>query len=225
MLTDRRERVRRRLRRPAALVLAILAAAAAVLVLGAASAGRNASAAATPAQGLSSLAGQLLVASEQMGDPRFARTVVVMVQHDRSGAMGLVVNRPFRELPIATLLERLGEDTKGVTGTIRVHYGGPVEPGRAFVLHTTDYTADGTLVIAGGIALTAQPEILRDIAAGAGPRRSLLAFGYAGWAPGQLEDEIARGDWHIVPADVALVFGDGADAKWERAMGRRRQNL
>ncbi len=173
----------------------------------------------------SSLAGQLLVAAEQMGDPRFARTVVFMVEHDAHGALGLVVNRPFRELQIALLLERLGEDARGISGTIRVYYGGPVEPGRAFVLHTPDYMADGTQVVPGGIALTAQPEILRALAAGTGPRRSLLAFGYAGWAPGQLENEIARGDWHIVPADVALVFGEGADAKWERAMGRRRQNL
>ena len=224
MPTDRSERVRSP-RPPAALVLAILAVAAAVLVLVAASAGRGTAAAATAAQGPASLAGQLLVAAEQMGDPRFARTVVFMVQHDRSGALGLVVNRPFRELPIAILLERLGEDAKGATGTIRVHYGGPVEPGRAFVLHTVEYATDGTLVIGGGIAVTAQPEILRDIAAGSGPRRSLLAFGHAGWAPGQLEDEIARGDWHIVPADEALVLGEGADAKWERAMGRRRQNL
>ncbi len=219
MPTDRSERVRS-LPCPAALVLAMLAAVAATLMLVAASAGPNA-AGASPAQGAGSLAGQLLMAAPEMGDPRFARTVVYMLHHDAAGAMGLVVNRPFRELPLAFLLERLGLESQGVSGSIRVHYGGPVEPGRAFILHTTDYASEGGQVLGDGIALAGQPDILRAIGTGAGPRRALLTLGYAGWAPGQLEAEIAAGAWATVPADAGLIFDDNNDAKWERAMARR----
>ncbi len=172
-----------------------------------------------------SLTGQLLVATPEMGDPRFARTVIYMVHHDATGAMGLVVNRPFKEVSIALLLERLGMDKTGVRGDIRVHYGGPVEPGRAFIVHTTDYTAEGTQVIKNGIALTGRPAILRAIAAGTGPRRALFVLGYAGWAPGQLEAEIATGAWATAPADPGLVFGDNYEEKWDRAMARRKIDL
>ena len=171
------------------------------------------------------LTGQLLVATEELHDPRFARTVVYMVHHDAGGAMGLIVNRPFKEIPLALLLERLGADGRGVRGAIRLHYGGPVEPERAFVLHTADYTTQGTQVIGGGIALTGQPEILRAIGAGAGPRRALFALGYAGWAPGQLEAELHAGAWVIVPADQALLFDEHHDTKWDRALARRRIDL
>jgi len=172
-----------------------------------------------------SLTGQLLVATADMPDPRFARTVIYMVRHDASGAQGLVVNRPLREIPLAALLEQAGVEGKGVKGTVRLHAGGPVEGLRVFVLHTADYTADGTLLVKDGIALTFQPDILHAIAEGKGPRRTLFALGYAGWAPGQLEAEMKTGAWVRASADEALVFDDDHDAKWDRAMARRKIDL
>jgi len=196
-----------------------------ILVLGWAVSLANGEKVAVARPDAASLAGQLLVATPEMNDPRFTHTVIYMIHHDPDGAMGLVVNRPFKEVPIALLMDRLGMGGHGVGGVIRLHYGGPVEPGRAFILHTTDYATEGTQVIRGGIAVTGHPEILRAIGAGKGPRRALLALGYAGWAPGQLESEIRAGVWVTVPADPALVFGDNYNEKWERAMARRKIDL
>jgi putative transcriptional regulator len=131
------------------------------------------------------------------------------------------VNRPLGDAFLSDLLERLGLEGKGMAGEILVHYGGPVEPGRGFFLHTTDYKIESTQVIKDGMAITVQPEILRAIGAGTGPRRSLFALGYAGWAAGQLEGEIKAGAWVAVPADEALVFDENYEKKWERAMARR----
>jgi putative transcriptional regulator len=171
------------------------------------------------------LGGQLLVATAQLQDPRFVRTVVYLVRHDASGAMGLIVNRRVGEMPLAALMQQLGLDASGATGMIRIHYGGPVEAGRGFVLHTPEYASQGTLAIPGSLAMTFEPGILRAIADGHGPRRMLFALGYAGWAPGQLENEIGRGDWITVPSDEALVFDEDYDKKWERATARQRINL
>jgi len=173
----------------------------------------------------SGLAGQLLVAAEEMGDPRFVRTVILMVRHDATGAMGLVVNRPIGEVPIAKLLEGVGLDGTGVRGDIRLHYGGPVEPRQVLTLHAADYTIEGTLRVTGDTAVTGNPEILRAIGRGKGPKRHLVVLGYAGWAPGQLEGEMKAGGWVAVPADAAIVFDDKYDTKWERAMARRRVNI
>lgn len=179
----------------------------------------------TFAQSGRSLTGQFLVATEDLRDPRFTRTVIYVIRHDARGAMGLVVNRPLRDFPLAAVLQQFGLDSRGVTGTIRVHYGGPVDPGRGFMLHTAEYAADGTERIQGDIALTQQPAVLSDIARGAGPRRALFAFGFAGWAPGQLEGEIGRGFWITAPADEALLFDTDHQRKWERAMARRRLTI
>ena len=173
-------------------------------------------------QAARSLAGQLLVATEDLRDPRFVRTVIYMLQHDAGGAMGLVVNRPVGDAPLARLLEQFGLEGHGAGGSIRIHYGGPVEPGRAFVLHTADYAGDGTRVIKDGVALTAHPEIFDAIAQGRGPRRALLMLGYAGWAPGQLEGEIQRGAWITVPSAEALLFDEDYGKKWERATARQK---
>jgi putative transcriptional regulator len=172
-----------------------------------------------------SLAGQLLVATPEMPDPRFAGTVIYMVRHDSAGALGLALNRPIGTVPLAQLLERLGLESEGVSGNIRVHSGGPVDGGRGFVLHTAEYSRNGTVKVNEMVAVTFQPEVLRDIAAGAGPRRALFALGYAGWAPGQLEAEIKAGGWVGVPADEALVFDEDYEGKWRRAMARRMINL
>jgi putative transcriptional regulator len=171
------------------------------------------------------LGGRLLVATAQLQDPRFVRTVVYLVRHDASGAMGLIVNRRVGEMPLATLMQTLGLDASGATGTIGVHYGGPVETGRGFVLHTPEYAGQGTLTTPGGLGMTFEPGILRAIVDGQGPRRTLFALGYAGWAPGQLENEIGRGDWITVPSEEALVFDEDYEKKWERATARQRINL
>ena len=172
-----------------------------------------------------SLAGRLLVAAPSMPDGRFAETVIYMLRHDDTGAMGVVVNRPMGDVPAATLLGSLGLDEGGAEGSIRVHYGGPVENERGFVLHSTDYLDGDSLTVAGGLALSMNSDVVRAIAAGEGPRHSLLLFGYAGWGPGQLESEMMRDDWITVPADEALVFDGEYREKWRRAIDRRGVDL
>jgi putative transcriptional regulator len=172
-----------------------------------------------------SIAGRLLVATERMGDPRFRHAVIYMVRHDASGALGLIVNRPAARVAASQLLKDLGREDRGARGTIRVHYGGPVAPEQGFVLHSDEWRAKGTQVVDGGIAFTASPLVVDAIAHGAGPRRSLFALGYAGWAPRQLEAEMATDGWITVTADEAVVFDDDAASKWERAMARRKITL
>jgi putative transcriptional regulator len=173
-----------------------------------------------PAEG--SLAGQLLVAAPELADPNFQETVVYLVQHDRAGAMGLVINRLLGKGPLDRMLEGLGlaPQTKSDL-ELRVHYGGPVEPSRALVLHSPDWRGPDTLVVSDLAALTVSPGILEDIAAGRGPERSLFALGYAGWAPGQLESELAAGAWFVVEADEILLFDEQTETKWQRAFDRR----
>ena len=172
------------------------------------------------------LAGRLLVATERMGDPRFQRTVIFMVLHDPQGALGLVVNRPVREFTFRALFEGLRLDPAPAedSGSLLAFYGGPVEPERGFVLHSRDFVLDES-VVAGEFALTTEPAMLRALAAHNGPEHSLFAFGYAGWSAGQLESEIARGDWIVVPADAALVFADDPATTWARAIARRAIDL
>lgn len=167
------------------------------------------------------LVGRLLVATDNIGDPRFRRTVIFMINHDSRGAMGLVVNRLIGTRPIASLLELMGSDTIVGAGDIKVHYGGPVEFGRAFVLHSADYLGNGTVGVNKDVSMTAHVGIVRAIAKGKGPRRTLFAFGYAGWGPGQLESEIAADAWISVPADDEIVFGDDVEGKWREAMAKR----
>jgi len=166
------------------------------------------------------LAGQLLVATKQIGDPRFARTVIYMVAHDHSGAVGLVINRVYGKGPLKKFLKGFDIDANGADGEIRLHYGGPVEPGVGFVLHTADYNGPGTRVVDSRMAMTTEMSVLKAIAEGRGPRLALFALGYSGWGPGQLEGEIARGDWFSAPADEKLVFDDDDASKWDRAAGR-----
>ena len=176
-----------------------------------------------PAAG--SLAGQLLVASPDMGDPRFVGTVILMVRHNKDGAFGIVINRPVEERPIAGLLHALGQKDENVEGTIRLFAGGPVEQQIGFVVHSAEYHRPETLAIDGHVALTSSPEVLRDIAHHRGPAKSLLAFGYAGWGPGQLEMEMAQRTWFVAPADMALIFDEDRDKLWDAAMARRVINL
>jgi putative transcriptional regulator len=166
------------------------------------------------------LSGQLLVAMPGLQDPRFAKTVIYLCAHNADGAMGLVVNREIDAISFPDLLEQLDIEPSGDVEPIRVHFGGPVESGRGFVLHSPDYVQDTTMVVDGEVALTATIDILKAIAGGSGPRRRLLALGYAGWGPGQLDTEIKANGWLHVAADADLVFGADLEGKWQRAMGK-----
>jgi putative transcriptional regulator len=172
-----------------------------------------------------SLAGQFLVASPTMGDPRFERTVILMVRHDKDGAFGIVVNRPIGERPLAAILQLLGDKEPTVPGTVRIFAGGPVQPEAGFVIHSPDYHGAGTLDINERAAISSSREILRDIGNGKGPGKSLIVFGYSGWGPGQLESELARRDWVIAPADPKLIFDADRDKVWESAYAQRTQDL
>jgi putative transcriptional regulator len=169
--------------------------------------------------GRTSYAGQLLIASPDMGDP-FDHAVVMMAQHDRSGALGIVINRPLARRPIAAVLGALGADASGLANTdnVVIFLGGPVAPNIAFALHSADYHGDHTLDIDGRVAFSDAAGVLRDIGLGHGPKQSLIAFGYAGWAPEQLDDEIARGAWVTAPEDPALVFDTDRDKVWTDAL-------
>ena len=166
------------------------------------------------------LTGQLLIAMPGMTDPRFQRTVIYMCAHNEDGAMGLVVNRLFGSVTFEDLLEQLEIEIQEPIANMPVHYGGPVESGRGFVLHSTDYVRDGTLVVDDEVALTATIDILRAISENRGPRRNILLLGYAGWGPGQLDAEIQANGWLNVPCDESLLFDPELDTKWERSIAK-----
>jgi len=164
--------------------------------------------------------GQLLIAMPGMRDERFAKSVIYMCAHSEEGAMGLVLNQRLDSLTFAELISQLELDEKHLSRDVPVHFGGPVESGRGFVLHTSDYQQDATLEVLNGVALTASVEILKAIAQGKGPQKSLLALGYAGWGPGQLDMEIRANGWLQVPSDSEIIFDIEPDTKWERAIQR-----
>jgi len=166
------------------------------------------------------LVGQVLVAMPAMSDGRFAKSVIYMCAHNSEGAMGLVLNRMIDDMSFPDLLEQLNIVPQSDVNNINVHFGGPVEMGRGFVLHSKDYLQDQSLVVNEDVALTATIDILRAIADGEGPEQSLLALGYAGWGAGQLDQEIRNNGWLSVDADDALVFGPDLDGKWQRAMSK-----
>jgi len=166
------------------------------------------------------LTGRLLIASPGIGDPRFYRTVILMAQHGKDGALGITINRPVGERSLASLLEPLGDKAAPNAGSVRVFAGGPVQPQMGFVVHTTDYQHGETIAIGGEVAFTTSADILRDIARGRGPKKALVAFGYAGWGVGQLESELARKDWLVTTADQALIFDERRDRVWDEAMAR-----
>ena len=164
------------------------------------------------------LVGKFLVATDGMTDPRFAGTVIYLCDHSEGGAMGLVVNRPVKRVPAADLMDGLGLPGDGAAGEVTLHYGGPVEVDRAFVLHGSDYGRGGASDVADGVRLSSGATIFEDIAAGRGPEQRLVALGYAGWGPSQLDMEIAAGVWEVAPADLGLLFDPEADGDWERIL-------
>ena len=162
--------------------------------------------------------GQMLIAMPRMGDFRFARSVIYLCAHSADGAMGLVLNQTIDAITFPDLLQQLGIEIEHQEQIIGIRCGGPVESGRGFVLHSSDYQQEGTLSVNSEICLTATVEILRDIATGQGPSRCMLALGYAGWGPGQLESEIQSNGWLHAAADNNLVFGEDLSNLWERAL-------
>jgi putative transcriptional regulator len=177
------------------------------------------------APGQASLAGQVLIASPTLRDPRFDHTVVLMVLHNAGGALGIVLNRPVGERPLASLLDAVGEKDSTATGTLRIFSGGPVQPEVGFVIHSTDYHRPETIEINGRVAVTSSREILRDIASQHGPEKMLVTFGYAGWGPGQLEGELAQRAWFTATADSKLIFDLDRDKVWDDAMVHHTQDL
>jgi putative transcriptional regulator len=177
----------------------------------------------TDTSGRTSLAGELLIASPDMQAP-FDHAVILMAQHNHDGALGIVINHPLDSRPIASLLQALGGNGGGITSSVPIFLGGPVDPNIAFVVHSSDYHRDDTLDIDGRVALSEAADVLRDIGLGKGPHKSLVALGYAGWGPSQLEDEIARGAWVTAPEDPALVFDDDRKKVWADALARSKSD-
>jgi putative transcriptional regulator len=172
-----------------------------------------------------SLAGQLLVAAPSMDDPRFERTVILIIQHSPDGAVGIVINKPIGETPIASVFEALGQKGGDVSGDVRVFSGGPVRPELGFVVHSPDYRRPETVAVNDRLSMTSSLDILRDIGAKKGPAKILVAFGYAGWGPDQLESEIKMSAWGIAEADPALIFDEDRDKVWDYAWNHRTQHL
>ena len=165
------------------------------------------------------LAGHLLISMPGMRDPRFERAVVFLCEHSKKGTMGLVVNKPSEEVSFSELAQHLDVDLSEHGRDLDVHVGGPVEPGRGFVLHSADYDrSEATLGVGESFGMTATIDVLREIAGGAGPDRALLALGYAGWSPGQLEAEIAANCWLTAEATPEIVFDSPAAEKWGAAL-------
>jgi putative transcriptional regulator len=162
------------------------------------------------------LSGQLLLALPGIGDPRFEKAVIAMCAHDENGALGLGIGRIVPRIGLHTLLEQL-EIERGVAPDAPLHFGGPVEPQRGFVLHEPDWGGEDTLHVGTRWALTSTLDVLRAIAEGRGPSRWLVALGYAGWAEGQLDEEMTRHGWFATPGDEDLIFSTAAADRWTKA--------
>jgi putative transcriptional regulator len=173
-----------------------------------------------PSSPAASLVGRFLVAAPSMPDERFQKSVVFICKHDDEGALGIIVNNKVDDLPLGQVFKQLGIEVPQATDEKPVLFGGPVETSRGLVLHSADYKREETLLIDGGMALTASLEILRDIAGGQGPKNAWLALGHSGWAPGQLDQEMQDNAWLVVDGDADLVFDTNFEAKWQRALDR-----
>jgi putative transcriptional regulator len=167
-----------------------------------------------------SLAGQVLIAMPAMADPRFSQTVIYVCAHTSDGAMGIVINHPLSAPSFEDLLRQLKVDPVPPARQIRLCNGGPIDNARGFVLHTIDWTDTASLRVDDTLALTASLDILKAIANGGGPRQSLLALGYAGWGPGQLDEEMQNNVWLSAPADLDVIFDGDHNTKWQRALAK-----
>ena len=162
------------------------------------------------------LVGQLLLSMPGIGDPRFERAVIAICVHDRDGALGIVVNNPLPALSVRELMTQLEVEPQS-TPEVPVRSGGPVEPGRGFVLHSNDWHGQSSIDVAGKFALTSTLDVLKAIAAGTGPSRWVSALGYTGWSAGQLDEELTRHGWHNIPGDDVLIFETPPEKCWPRA--------
>jgi putative transcriptional regulator len=167
------------------------------------------------------ITGQLLVATPETKDPRFAEAVIFMVKHDADGAFGLVINRPLAKSPFEDLLKGFGTELKGAKAEVVIHYGGPVGARQGFVLHSDDVVFESSMKLTNGMAMTADVKMIEAMARGKGPKQSILMLGYAGWAPGQLEAELRAHSWFVIAGDKSLIFGKDAAKKWQQAMDKR----
>ena len=172
-----------------------------------------------------SLAGQLLVAAPWIGDPRFERTVILVVEDNPEGAVGIVINKPIGEQPLASVFKALGQKESDVAGSVRIFSGGPVQPEAGFVVHSAEYRRPETVAVTDRVSMTSSVAILRDIADKEGPAKVLVALGYAGWGPDQLEHEIEDHAWGIAEADPTRVFDEDRDKVWDDAWKHRTQHL
>jgi putative transcriptional regulator len=168
---------------------------------------------------LQELVGKMLVAAPSMSDPRFRNAVIYVARHDAQGAFGLVVNKPQGVGPLEQVLRAFRLRADPTEARVTIYWGGPVEPGRGFVLHTTDYGTNGALMVAGDLAVSRVESIAVAMAEGRGPRATLMAFGYTNWGAAQLDREVQNGDWVVVSQDHELVFTVPDDTKWRRAYG------
>ena len=176
-----------------------------------------------PSRDETHLTGQLLIAMPGMAEP-FAQSVIYLCAHTDDGAMGIVLNRPLQEPSFTDLLRQLDVEPAPPARQIPLYQGGPVDHARGFVLHTADWTGDGSLRVDDRVALTASLDVLKAIAGGGGPKEGFLALGYANWGPGQLDTEIQDNAWLSAPASVELVFDADHRTKWRRALGILRVN-
>ncbi|NCY26644.1 MAG: DUF179 domain-containing protein [Alphaproteobacteria bacterium] len=168
------------------------------------------------------LTGQLLVAMPSLSDPNFAGSVICLCAHSEDGAMGLVLNRPLQKLSFNALLKQLGVEPVPPARSIRMLSGGPVDGGRGFVLHSGEWATEGSVSVDGRISLTSSVDVLKAIAGGGGPRECVLALGYAGWGPGQLEAEIAANAWLNVEPDDTLLYVTRPEDAWRQALAKLR---
>ena len=168
------------------------------------------------------LTGQLLIAMPGMDDERFAQSVIFVCAHTGEGAMGIVLNRPLQKPTFESLLRQLDVTPTPPARRIQLCQGGPVDNARGFVLHTSDWTGDGSLRVDERVALTASLDVLKALAEGAGPREGLLALGYASWGPGQLDSEMQQNVWLTAPAGLELLFDTAHATKWRRALASLR---
>lgn len=165
-----------------------------------------------------SLAGNLLVATPLVRESCFTRSVIYLCAHNEAGAMGIIINYPVDSIQMSDVFEQLDIEAHAGVPEVAVHFGGPVEANRGFVVHDESHPSDDSIIRKNGVAVTASLSILQDIAKGHGPRQSMLVLGYAGWSAGQLEGEIESGSWIMIPATSALVFGTENELKWNVAM-------
>jgi putative transcriptional regulator len=168
------------------------------------------------------LTGQILIAMPAMRDERFVQSVIFICAHTAEGAMGVVLNRPLKHPSFGTLLKQLGIEPNPPEREVHMGTGGPVDDHRGFVLHSSDWSADGSMIVNDTYVLTANLEVLNAIAAGGGPRQGVLLLGYAGWEAGQLDAEIRQNAWLTAPADDAIVYDDDTPSKWQRALAKLR---